>query len=162
MSMRHELLLLLLVSSLLLPCLSNELSPPLFSFDTASGASVYASSVCGDPPSQYVPPGDSPPTLLPCNSSQTYPASSLLDSNTSTRWQSQNTDSPVSITISLPNNQTFEVYLLFLYFYSQLPTSLLIEVSRDRGATYLPWHYYVSPAADGSDACMTAFGLATR
>ena len=160
-TMKREFLLLLLLSLLTLS-LSNELSPPLVNLDTTLGASVHASSVCGDPPSQYVPPGSSLPTLLPCNASQSYPAANLLDSNTSTRWQSENTESPVHITLSLPSNQTFEVYLLFIYFYSQLPSSLLIEVSRDGALTYEPWQYYVTPATDGSDACQTAFGIATR
>ena len=157
--MGHELLLLILASSLL-SCLSNELSLPLLNFDAASGATVHASSVCGDPPSQHVPPGSSLPTLIPCNASQ-YPAASLLDFNISTRWQSENTDSPVSITIALPGNQSFEVYLLLFSFYSPLPSSLLIEASQD-GAAFQPWHYYVAPAADRSDACQTAFGIATR
>ncbi|KAI6650586.1 Laminin alpha-like [Oopsacas minuta] len=153
--MRGKLILLFLfLISLLSPSLSNELSPPLFTFDESSGAIVTASSTCGDPPSQYLPPNSNLSVL--CNSSDTsesYPATNLLDSTTN-RWQSENTVSPVSITISLPDNQIFEIYLLIIYFYTQLPTSLLIEVSRDAGATYIPWQYYVDP----NHACQAQFG----
>ena len=151
-------LLLLFLSCLTTPSLSNELSPPLITFDGSYGATVTASSTCGDPPSNYQLPNSF--VLLSCNNSNpshSYPATNLLDSTLS-RWQSENTISPVSVTVSLPDNQIFEVYLLFITFYSQLPNALLIEVSRDGGVTYTPWQYYVSPIDNGSESCQAVFG----
>ena len=156
-------LLLFFLSCLTTPSLSNAISPPLITFDGSYGATVTASSTCGDPPSFYQPHTTNT-TLLSCNnsdSSHSYPATNLLNS-TPSRWQSENTISPVFVTVSLPDNQIFEVYLLFITFYSQLPNGLVIEVSRDGGDTYTPWQYYVSPDVNESDACQAVFGVPTR
>ena len=157
------LVLAFILLSLLRSSLSNELNPPLVTFDLSSGASASASSTCGDPPAQFSPPSSNS-TLL-CNSSDpslSYPASSLVDGVQSTRWQSRNTQSPVSVAISLRNNQTFEVYILIAYFYSPPSSTLSIEISQDGGSTYSPWQYFTSPSSDGTDPCQTAFGMDTR
>ena len=68
-----------------LPILSYNSLPlqqavlPLITFDGSSGATVTASSTCGDPPSNYQPPNSF--VLLSCNNSNpshSYPATNLL------------------------------------------------------------------------------------
>ena len=58
-----------------------------------------ATSVCGDPPTQFELPKNSG-QLQTCNGSQ-YAVENALDGNFSTRWQSANGETPVSLSLAL-------------------------------------------------------------
>lgn len=61
--------------------------------------SFSATSVCGDPPTQFEYPKNSG-QLQSCNGSD-YSEEKALDGNLSTRWQSANGETPVEISFTL-------------------------------------------------------------
>lgn len=61
--------------------------------------SFSATSVCGDPPTQFEYPQNSG-QLQTCNGSD-YSEEKALDRNSSTRWQSANGETPVEISFTL-------------------------------------------------------------
>lgn len=85
-------LLLLVASSIALP----EDEPYI---DLTWHFSFSATSVCGDPPTQFEYPQNSG-QLQSCNGSD-YSEEKALDRNSSTRWQSANGETPVEISFTL-------------------------------------------------------------